>query len=843
MTPRDPVTLANCDREPIHIPGAIQPHGVLAAFDCTFRQLRQMSANLGDLLPTDHLGFGDHPATLFGDALCHVIEQNIPPSPRDRAIQLFAVTLPSGALADIAIHRSDTTVVVEVEATTLTHASPLNLTRAMTSVIANTDNLTELVEQAVDVVADTLGYDRVMVYEFASDGSGKVIAERRTDHLESFLGQHFPASDIPVQARRLYAANTIRIISDATGPRVPILPETFDGLPLDLSHAHLRAVSPIHCEYLQNMGVGASMSISILIDGTLWGLIACHHYSPRRLPQSERIAAEMFGEFFSLQLGTLLHKRKLDAAANTRARLAKLSLPNQNGDIATTLRDRIADFHALMPCDGVAVVSDGSVTRHGITPTDADIQTLTQAVGRLAGGNIWSTDTLPRHLPDLQGTCPPGVLAVPASQPTATHRASWILFFRQEQVETLNWAGNPEKIYKTGPMGDRLTPRTSFALWKEDVRDRSLPWTEDDLETARTLRSTLVEIVLRHKEILAEERSRADVRQRVLNDELNHRVKNILAVLKSVVGHPVEEGRSLESYVHALKGRIQALSHAHDQVTHGEGGGALGDLLRAELAPYRGMAVLRLEGPDVMMDSRSFSVMAQILHEMTTNAAKYGALSRPGGHLSIQWRLTPNGDCEVLWTETEGPTVIPPDRTGFGSLLLERSLPFDLGGASQIDYPPTGVEARFVLPAQYLNLEFPAMSAAPHDPMASSATPAPQAAHVMLLEDQFLIAMDVEAMLEDAGFQTISLASNVNDALALVESGVVELAVLDVNLGRETSLPVAEALHARGIPFVFATGYDEGSALPKHMRDVQVVRKPYDQGNLVAALTESFTAG
>src|ERR1041384_5226886 len=150
-----------------------------------------------------------------------------------------------------------------------------------------------------------------MVYQFEADGSGKVVSEAKRPDLESFLGQYFPATDIPQQARALYLKNTIRIISDANFERIPVMPVLdVSGEPLDLSFAHLRSVSPIHCEYLRNMGVGASMSISIINDGELWGLIACHHYSPRVLPMAMRIAAEMFGEFFSLHLNALSHRRK-----------------------------------------------------------------------------------------------------------------------------------------------------------------------------------------------------------------------------------------------------------------------------------------------------------------------------------------------------------------------------------------------------------------------------------------------------------------------------------------------------------------------------------------------------
>ncbi|WP_128253803.1 HWE histidine kinase domain-containing protein [Falsirhodobacter deserti] len=836
----EPLTLNNCDQEPIHIPGSIQPQGALLAFDLEMNELRQHSVNSAQILGQEGVQNGQSATRMFGPQVhARLRDAMTVASGQTRPALLFDVQLPSGRHVDMAVHQNGAATVLEVESTGTALAPPLQLARLMMDRISGIAATDALVEEVARLVRTSLGYDRVMIYEFARNGSGRVIAEEKEDHLESFLGQHFPSADIPAQARRLYLANTIRLISDASADRVPLMPELYEGVPLDMSQAHLRSVSPIHCEYLRNMGVSASMSISIIVDGVLWGLIACHHYSPRTLTMAERVATEMFGEFLSLHLGTLLRKRKLETAASARHQLGKLSRLDVSQDVSDLLSNGLEDFRQLLDCDGIVVQSSAGRVSSGSVPDDAALDALLPQIAQHSDGEVWATDSLLDHFPQAEDfhEQAAGMLAVPVSQIPR----DWILFFRLEQIHTLDWAGNPEKKYSVGPRGDRLTPRRSFALWKEEVHRRSRPWTEDELDTAQALRSSLVEIVLLHNELLAEERTRADLRQRVLNDELNHRVKNILAVIKSVIGHPLEEGKTLESYVAALKGRIQALSYAHDQVMRGDGGGALSALLQAELSPYDGSTAIQLHGPDVILDSRGFSVMAQILHEMATNAAKYGALSRPGGLLQVTWAATQTGDCALQWRESGGPAVVPPSRTGFGSLLLQRSLPFDLGGSSRIDYHPNGVEAEFVLPARHVRFEEPKMTTAPAV-TAETGTSIPEEAHLMLLEDQLLIAMDVEAMLEDSGFRRISLARNVEQALELVSSSEIELAMLDVNLGQETSIPVAEELRARGIPFVFATGYDEGSALPEAMRGVPVVRKPYDAENLIAALTTAFSA-
>lgn len=230
---------------------------------------------------------------------------------------------------------------------------------------------------------------------------------------------------------------------------------------------------------------------------------------------------------------------------------------------------------------------------------------------------------------------------------------------------------------------------------------------------------------------------------KVLNEELNHRVKN-MALIKSIVSQPVEAGRDLSDYVNALRGRIMALAQAHDQVVRADGGSALRDLFESELRPYAEAAAISIDGPDVGLDARAYSVLALVLHEMATNAAKYGALSTPKGKLSVKWTLTESGACEIKWVERGGPETTEPTRRGFGTVLLTRSIPFDLHGESQLKYESKGVSARFLIPANFISELDPATTAA-----ASAAEPAPtpsslEGLNVLLLEDQLVIALDAD---------------------------------------------------------------------------------------------------
>ena len=843
MLPTTTVDLTNCDWEPIHLPGSIQPHGCVLVCDASLSVVRRHSVNAAAMLGLSSAALnGEKFAGLFGEYVTHEI-RNAAARCNDPARPALLLGLSLGEhqpTVDVAVHAFKGVTFVEFELTQADSAtSPLELARTLIGRLSKVDDPEQLVHGASRLMRGLLGYDRVMIYRFAHNGSGEVISEAKRSDLESFLGQHFPATDIPKQARRLYLDNIIRVIGDVDAIRVPVEPVLdASAEPLDMSFAHLRSVSPIHCEYLRNMGVAASMSVSIIVDGALWGLIACHHYSARPLSMSHRIASEMFGQFFAMNLAALSHKRSLDLASQARHVLdTMLQRMSHHRDVVGLLQDNIASFRALMPCDGVGIWIDADWTGTGVTPPAEAIPALGRFLNSVVGGKVWATSALSESYPaaiDFHGATS-GVLAIPLSQIPG----DYLLFFRKEVVQNINWAGNPAKTYEVGPQGDRLTPRKSFAIWKQAVERQSLPWTEGDRNIAEAARAALVEIVLRHNEILADERAKYDLRQKMLNEELNHRVKNILALIKSLVSHPVEAGRNLQDYVLSLKGRIQALSYAHDQVIRGSGGGALQDLLAAELSPYRETGAIVLEGPPVQLDARAFSVMALVLHELATNAAKYGALSSKRGTLRVAWRLTDDQSCEIRWRESGGPTVRIPTHEGFGSVLLNRSVSFDLGGVSDIDYAPGGLGACVVIPARFIT----ALAKMPENvvqiPVATSPfSLLPPKVRVLLVEDQLIIALDAEAMLALIGAASVETASSVDEAMAALKRALPDVAVLDIHLGMDTSWPIAEELDRLKIPFVLASGYGDLASVPGAWTEAPLIRKPYDAGTLAAALAQ-----
>lgn len=840
-----PVDLTNCDQEPIHIPGSIQADGCMIVCDMELARILRHSINAPGML-------GLAKSEINGLAIDDVLDRSLVHDLRNAANKssnprrpgiLLDTPIAYGRHFDISVHRHNGNTLIEFEpARTAMKTSALELASQAVSRIQELADEKAIIGRIPRIIKALFGYDRVMIYRFADDGSGKVVSETKRADLESFLGQHFPASDIPRQARSLYLKNTIRLISDTSGKAVAIDPEVdASGEALDLSFAHLRSVSPIHIEYLRNMGVTASMSVSLIVDGELWGLIACHHYSARRLALEERMAAEMLGEMLSLKIQSLTMHTKLNASIHARRILDTLiSDLTAHEEVFTFIKEHLGDFLGLIPADGIGVFMNGVWSGHGVVPPNGLVRRIAQVMGSKApDGAVAATHelsaALPEASPDTTGVA--GVLAIPLSHIPR----DYLFFFRKEQVKTINWAGDPNKSYSTGPLGDRLTPRKSFAVWKERVKNQSLPWCSTDRQMAEAARIQLLEIILRHSEILAGERRKSEERQKILNEELNHRVKNILSLIRSIVSQPVNTTYSVTEFVSALNGRIMALSFAHDQITRKEGGGQLVDLLNIELRPYRGGEnSVSLDGPAITLAPRAFSVLALVLHELTTNSAKYGALSRSSGRLTVNWSLDEQGDCSVEWVERGGPTVKPPQRTGFGSVLLHRSIPFDLNGRSDIVYAPDGLEARMVIPAEFVkpatrrsSLRERAQLTAAH----GGAELFLAGKTVLLVEDQLVIALDTESILEAAGAARVHTVASAAEALKIVGAHEIDIAVLDVNLGATTSIPVADELKTRAIPFVFATGYGDTIMVPPSLGDVAMVRKPISVGALADAIS------
>lgn len=831
------VDLTSCDREPIHIPGRIQSFGFLLALRNDFTIVAH-SANAAEFLKRSAL-IGSPLRDVFSrETLTHIRERLMLAQGPDSVERLFAVSLrPDMPPFDLAIHRSGNHLVVEGEPSETD--STLNsgeVVRSMLARLRNTHNFDVFCQTAARQIRWLTGFDRVMVYRFAPDGAGEVIAEAAEPTLESFLGLHYPASDIPKQARILYTRNWLRIISDIDDKPSPIEPDILDGTPLDLSMSVTRAVSPIHIEYLRNMGVRASLSISILHEGKLWGLFACHHYAPRRISFERRTAAELFGQMFSWILES--RERERDVAYESRARelhnkmMAQLAAGKPGPE---TLRDFLGELRDTITCDGVGVWLDGKATLSGSTPTVADFERLVRHLRAMNLQDVFATNDVGKAVPRA-GTLidnAAGVLAIPVSRAAP----DYLIFFRNEIARSVHWAGDPNKPVTAGPLGDRLTPRKSFELWREVVRGQSAHWTESDLRIASSLRMTLLEVIFRLTDAAEKERKAAQERQELLIAELNHRVRNILSLIRSLINQGKNSTMTAEEFASVVGGRIQALARAHDLITKTNWGpGSVRTLVAEETAAYLGGKAQRVidKGPDVALEPEAFSTLALVVHELVTNSAKYGALCDSSGVVNITWDIDDTGALIISWQESGGPPVTPPLRRGFGTTIIERSIPYDLSGESEIHYELLGLRARLVIPARYVKIVKSAAVTPRTQPVEEEKTMF--SGNVLVLEDNLIIAMDAEQIMTRLGAKRVELAGTVAEALHVVDSGQIDFALLDINLGTENSIPVALRLRELKIPFAFATGYGEGASLPSELKDAPIVQKPYMPESIVTVM-------
>ncbi|MFC4593861.1 HWE histidine kinase domain-containing protein [Sphingobium tyrosinilyticum] len=840
------VDISNCDREPIHVPGTIQPFGFLVALTADWlvsRVSANSSAFIG-LSPQEMLG--QPISELFRGEAIHSLRNRITLLRGPDAVErIFSLILIDGFPPfDIAVHFSGSLVVIEAEPARADEMEATSMVRSMVARLAQTDSMAAFLRDGARQVRALTGFDRVMVYRFADGGDGEVVAEALRPGIDSFFGLHYPASDIPAQARALYLRNIFRVIADVQAQPVPVVPILDPaGAALDMSLCLLRAVSPIHIEYLGNMGVGASLSISIIVEGRLWGLFACHHYGPRLPSFAQRSAAELFGQIFSMMLESRERAETADYEGKARQVADRLmSAVAQDHDLLSNARwlgDVIFD---TVPADGVGVYIDGDMTLAGLTPDKSAFAAIVSMLNRTAASQVYTTDSLSRIMPEAAAYADraAGLLAIPLSR----RPRDYVVLFRAEQMRSVRWAGNQEKHIEYGPNGPRLTPRKSFEEWSELVKGTAVAFSPAELRVAEALRTALLEVVLRLSDSAHEERQKAHEKQELLIAELNHRVRNILSLIRGLLSQTRNSARSVDEFIATLESRVQALARAHDQITADRWAPArLQDLIEVEAGAYLGERRDRVKqtGPNVLLTPSAFTVLALVIHELLTNAAKYGALS-DGGTVSIDWHVDPDGSLLLHWLESGGPAVVAPTRRGFGSTVIERSIPYDLDGKAEIAYRLAGLEAHFCIPSAHIASVLPDVSGAERTKPVAVPTPELlKGRNILLVEDNMIIAMDGEDALRDLGADVVTAGSvsRAREALALRN---IDFAVLDFNLGTETSLPVADLLAEQGIGFLFATGYGDGLDLPERFGGITLIKKPYSNVTLAQAIGPAIGA-
>ncbi|MDJ0635362.1 MAG: ATP-binding protein [Xenococcaceae cyanobacterium MO_188.B29] len=505
--------LTNCDREPIHIPNLIQPHGLLLAVSADEYRILQVSLNTNEMLGIEAEELlGKSLGEFLGEEQLAAIQgcltedfDNINPLPIK--IENNGRTLSFDGI----VHRNREIVIVELEPSQPSEAVDFfnfyKLVKSPVNKLQNTETLDELCSAIASEVKRITGFDRVMVYRFDDEGAGTVIAEAANEELEPFLGLHYPATDIPKQAKYLYTLNYLRLIPDVTYEPVGLTPELnpLTNEPLNMSMSVLRSVSPLHTEYLANMGVTASMSISLLKNKQLWGLIACHHNTPRKVSYEIRTVCEFIGQVVSFELAAKEDNQDLDYKMKLKSIQSQfIETISQAEDLETGLTQNPQHLLDLVGADGVALSFGEDLTTVGKTPHQEFItEMLPWLETQFREYVIYETNSLGQVYPAAEEyqAVASGLVALLISRIQKT----FIIWFRPEVIQTVNWGGNPHKSAKIEENGTiKLSPRKSFAKWQETVQGKSLPWKPCELEAAIELRSSIVGIVLRKADELTQ---------------------------------------------------------------------------------------------------------------------------------------------------------------------------------------------------------------------------------------------------------------------------------------------------------------------------------------------------
>jgi chemotaxis family two-component system sensor kinase Cph1 len=583
--------LSNCERELIHLSGSIQPHGMMLVLAEPRMVITQVSANVATLIGCEPEALLNQPIELLGADFAQDLR-------RAASNQHLANLLPLRTHFTVADKRFTATVLMhrppagglvlefeEVKEAAHRRATPHmagRLTKMVTQ-LATAHSIPALADFVVREMRNLLGYDRVMVYRFDPDGHGAIIAEEKEKSLEAYLNRHYPSTDIPQRARELYLRNKVRVLVDVGYTPVPLVPRLnpTTGDDLDLSMATLRSVSPLHVQYLSNMGVKATLVASLIHDGKLWGLISCHHLSTKVIPYDLRAAVELVAEVVSTRISALEHFAEAQAEVLVR-RLEQrlLDATSTDGDWRRALFDTPRQLLHPVGASGAALLFDGEVHTTGDVPSTPDLRALFSHLDAEVSEPVFACSSMAKLDERFEPITPvaAGVLAVRFG----TASGEYLIWFRKEQLQDITWGGDPRKAVSLDD-NQQLTPRASFAAWHEQVRDTSIPWTPRETSIAKAIGQSLSDIILQIRA----------VRVLLAEAQLTRMRASVIGAAEPIVIAD-EKGRVLlanDALARLLGGPFRSIESLHDLASHFEQPSKLMELfakLRSERVPWRG---------------------------------------------------------------------------------------------------------------------------------------------------------------------------------------------------------------------------------------------------------------
>ena len=819
--------LEKCDQEPIRTPGAIQPFGSLVVVNKQTHIIEVVSENASQYLDKQASELIGKEITQLLNAEClHALFNVLGHSSINSQREYVFSQKFNNVLIDITAHVVGEQYILEFVTKGSTTKDGLAIVKSMVGILQRSTSLEEMFQNSVRGIRELNRYDRVMLYRFLPDGSGEIVNEDKSPHVNSFLGLRFPAWDIPKQARDLYRTTLIRIVSNVKNQNVPLIAEANkDTHELDLSLAILRATSPVHLEYLANMGVVSTMTLPIVIDNQLWGLIACHHYDAVEPHPDVLSACELAGNVINLSIAQQLRNDKDDLASKASLVAKQIIKIQDPTDPAKEYGEAIFSLvSSQVENDGLAIRFNDKVYGVGLLDTSKVLGYLEEFPAdenEIRNTNDFSNQT---SNPDYFSAA--GLLCFQVSQSPLIE----LVIARKAITQSTVWAGLPKKDIIQEGEEIRLSPRKSFDKYILQSENKSDEWSGNDLTFLQNLKTALNDSFSTTLEIASQRNNLG-----ILVHELNHRVRNILALVRSVAKQTKDKKQNIDTYVSNLEKRILALSNAHDLLTRNRMSGLLlFDIARIELSPYMSDDQLakNISGPDLQISLEATSMAALVIHELVSNAVKYGALSTKQGEVFIEWAIE-NDIVRLNWKEQGGPKIKKPTHKGFGLTLLENGFPYEFRSNVNLEFKKEGFQAQYEIPISLFKLEeTEAKRTTTHQIKIENTIQSKTRA--LLVEDSYILAAENSALLSDLGFKQIDTAATVDAALSLIDQNEYDVCLLDINLRGELSFPIAEKLISKNVIFGFCTGYGSIDKFPEKYRNIPIFQKPIRSDELTA---------